>query len=66
MRAGRALLHPAYVKRPRGKLNLVPAQVHQFRHPQAVPVGHQRHRRVTVTPTVLPGRRSSAAQPRHL
>ena len=55
MGAGGALLHPADVKRPRGKLDLVPPQVHQLRGPQAVPVGHQRHRGVPVPPAVSPG-----------
>src|SRR5262245_22198647 len=52
----RALLHPAHVKRSRGKLNLVPPKVHQLRGSQAVPVGHKGHRDVPVSPTVLPGR----------
>ena len=56
MGAGRALLDPAHVKRPRGELDLVPAQVHQLRRPQPVPIGHERHRGVPVPPTVLPGR----------
>ena len=55
MGAGRALLDPAHVKRPRGELDLVPAQVHQLGGPQAVPIGHKHHRGVPVAPAVLPG-----------
>ena len=55
MGAGRALLYPAHVKRPRGELDLVPAQVHQLRRPQAVPVRHQHHRSVPVPPAVSRG-----------
>src|SRR5262245_4947105 len=51
-----ALFHPAHVKRPRGKLNLVPPQIHKLRGPQTMPVGHKSHRGVPVSPTVLPGR----------
>src|SRR5262245_22620361 len=57
MGAGRPLLHPAYVKRARGKLDLVPTKVHKLGGPKAVPVGHYDHRGVAVSPTVLPGRR---------
>ena len=55
MGAGRALLHPAHVKLRRGKLDLIPLQVNKLGDTQPVPVGHEGHRRVPVTPTVLPG-----------
>ena len=37
------------------EVHLIPPQVHQFGGPQAVPVGHQDHRGVPVTPTVSRG-----------
>jgi hypothetical protein len=41
MRAGRALLDPADVQGGRSEVNLLPAQVNQFGHSQAVPVAYQ-------------------------
>jgi hypothetical protein len=36
----------------RFELDLIPAQVHEFGSPQAVPIGHEDHRAVAVTPAV--------------
>ena len=50
-----ALLDPADVERGGPEVHLVPPQVHQFGRPQAVPIGHEHHRGVPVTPTVSRG-----------
>ena len=38
-----------------GEVDLIPAQVHQLRDPQAVAVGNQDHRSVPMAPAVLAG-----------
>ena len=38
------------------KVDLVPSQVDEFAHPQAVPISDQNHRRVSMTPAVVAGR----------
>ena len=50
-----ALLHSTDVQRGCPEVHLLPAQVHQFGGPQAMPVGHKDHRGVAVTPTVSLG-----------
>jgi hypothetical protein len=55
MGAGSTLLDPADVERRCSEVRLIPAQVHQFRHPQAMPVGHKDHRGVPVAPAVSRG-----------
>ena len=55
MRARRALLDPADVKRGRPEVHLGPLQVHKLRSPQAVPVGYKDHRGVPMPQAVLPG-----------
>src|SRR4028119_2111351 len=35
---------------PSIKIDLLPAQIHQLRYPQPVPVAHQNQRRVTMSP----------------
>jgi hypothetical protein len=52
MGAWGALLDPADVQRPGGEVDLVPAQVHQFGRPKAVPVGCKDHCRVAVAMAV--------------
>ena len=47
-----ALLDPAHVQGGRSELHLIPTQVHKLRSPQAVPIGHEDHRRVPLAPTV--------------
>jgi hypothetical protein len=47
-----ALLDPTDVEGSRSELDLIPPQVHQFRRPQTVPISHEDHRAVAVTPTV--------------
>ena len=56
MRAGRTLLDPTDVQGGAGELHLGPAQVRQFRRPQAMPIGHKDHRCVPMAPTVSLGR----------
>ena len=56
----RALLDPADVQVGCSKIDLVPAQVHQFGHPQAVPVSHKDHGRVAVAIPVSPDCRQQA------
>jgi hypothetical protein len=55
MGTGAALLDPADVQGGRGEVDLVPAQVGQFARPQAVPIGHQDHGGVPVSPSVCLG-----------
>ena len=50
MRAWRAVLDPADVKGRGFEVDLLPAKVHDF--PQAVPVGHERHKGITVAVAV--------------
>ena len=57
MRAGSALLDPTDVQGSRSELDLLPAKVHQFGRPQAVPVGHKDHRGIPVAIAVSLGDR---------
>jgi hypothetical protein len=58
VRARRAPLEAVRLEDPLLEVHLVPAKRHQLRDPQAMAVGKQDHRRVTVA--------VSAALPRHL
>ncbi len=40
---------------PRIEIDLLPAQIHQLRYPQPVPVAHQNQRRVTMSPAPFEG-----------
>src|SRR5262249_25552143 len=51
-----ALFDPTDMQRASPEVHLIPAQVRQFRRPQAVPVGYQGHGGVPAPPTVLPRR----------
>ena len=48
MGAGRTLLDPADVQGRGFKVHLIPPQIDQFGHPQAVPVGDKHHGGVPV------------------
>ena len=52
MGARRALLDPANVQSGRGKIDLVPTQVHEFGRAQPVPVGRKDHGGVPVAVAV--------------
>jgi hypothetical protein len=61
MGAWRALLDPADVQGGRPEVHLIPAQLHQFGNPEAVPVGHEDHRRVPMTVAAFISRSTSAS-----
>jgi hypothetical protein len=56
MRSGSALLDPTDVQRGRSEVDLLPAEIDQLRHPEAVPVGHKNHRGVPLAVAVAFGR----------
>ena len=56
MRAWGTLLDPADVQRGRSEVDLIPSQVHEFRNPQAVAIGHQDHGGVPMPVAVALGR----------
>ena len=55
MGAGSALFDPADVQVSRSELDLIPAQVHEFRYAQAMTVSHEDHGGVAVAPAVAVG-----------
>ena len=55
MGAWGALLDPADMQGRSAESHLIPPQVHQFRHAQAVPVSHEYHRGVPVAPPIAVG-----------
>ena len=55
MGAGRAFLDPADVQGRGAEIHLIPAQVHQFRHAQAMPVSREDHRGIPLAPAVALG-----------
>src|SRR5450755_3767608 len=57
MHGSQAVLEPGDVHQALSKIDLVPAQTHQFRYPQAVAVADQDHGRIAQTMTPLRGGR---------
>jgi hypothetical protein len=55
MRGGRTSLYPPDVKHRALEVDLVPPQVDELRHPQAMTVRHEDHGRVPMTPPVRSG-----------
>ena len=55
MRRRRAALDPADVQRGAVEVDLIPAQVHQLAHPQAMAIGDQDHGGIAVAPAVALG-----------